>query len=165
MLCTTFDAKDYVLESRPNSSDLVSQQPDLPSYCLGSIRFLFDQSRYLALTLIRHRQRVSQLTIRCHAGEGYLMGQAARSFTPGISAALTRLTDFLPEANISPLELQPRLKGDHAWTAIAAQTNAQQAGRRRCCVGKRSEALCLVKTLRSANAFRINRFPTSRTPG
>jgi hypothetical protein len=28
---------------------MVSQQADLPSYCLGSIRFLFDQSRYLAL--------------------------------------------------------------------------------------------------------------------
>jgi hypothetical protein len=40
-----FSAKDYVLESRPKSSDLVSQQADLPSYCLGSIRFLFDQSR------------------------------------------------------------------------------------------------------------------------
>lgn len=50
MFCPTFDEKDYVLESRPDSSDLVSQQADLPSDCLGSIRFLFDQSRYLALS-------------------------------------------------------------------------------------------------------------------
>jgi hypothetical protein len=49
MLCKTFDARDYVLESLPDSSGLVSQQADTPSYGLGSIRFLFDQSRYLAL--------------------------------------------------------------------------------------------------------------------
>lgn len=27
-------------------------------------------------------------------------------------------------------ELQPCLKGDHAWTAVATQANAQQAGGR-----------------------------------
>ena len=37
-------------------------------------------------------------------------------------------------------ELHPRLKRDHSWTAIATQTDAQQAGRRSSCVGKRSKA-------------------------
>jgi len=45
----TLTRTDYGLESRPNSSDMVSQQANLPSYCLGSIRFLLDQGRYLAL--------------------------------------------------------------------------------------------------------------------
>jgi len=39
-------------------------------------------------------------------------------------------------------ELQSSLKRDHAWTAIAAQSDAQQAGRRRSCVG-RSPKSCL----------------------
>jgi hypothetical protein len=69
------------------------------------------------------------------------MGTAARLFRPGIGAALTTVkAEFLPEASISPLELQPRLKRDHAWTAIGAQSDSQQARRRRGCVGKRSKA-------------------------
>ena|ERR1035438_8039388 len=35
----------------------------------------------------------------------------------------------------------------------------------RACRDSQGRTLCLVKTPRSANAFRINRFPTSRTPG
>src|SRR5580658_5592908 len=37
-------------------------------------------------------------------------------------------------------ELHPRLKCNHSWTAIATQTNAQQAGRRSSCVSERSKA-------------------------
>ena len=37
-------------------------------------------------------------------------------------------------------ELHPRLEGDHSWTAIAAQTDAQQAGWRSSCVRECSKA-------------------------
>ncbi len=37
-------------------------------------------------------------------------------------------------------ELQARLNGDHAWRAIAAQTDPKQAGRGRGGVSKRSES-------------------------
>src|ERR1700693_1064277 len=45
-----------------------------------------------------------------------------------------------PSSRETGSELQPRLKRDHSWTAIATQTDAQQAGWRRRCVRERSKA-------------------------
>jgi len=39
-----------------------------------------------------------------------------------------------------PLKFQAQLKRDHAWTAVATQSDAEQAGRRRGGVGERSES-------------------------
>jgi len=91
----------------------------------------------------------------------YLMGTAARSFTSVMRTALTRLEQSsfrkvvswrraaprVPEVNISPLELQPCLKRDHAWTAIATQANAQQAGGWSSCIAKRSKTAEFAKPL------------------
>jgi hypothetical protein len=38
-------------------------------------------------------------------------------------------------------ELQPRLKSNHTWTAIATQPDAQQAGRRSSGVSERSKSI------------------------
>src|SRR5579872_307351 len=43
-------------------------------------------------------------------------------------------------------ELQSRLEGDHAGTAIAPQTHAEQSCRRRCCIGQSSKS-CLSRGL------------------
>jgi hypothetical protein len=36
-----------------------------------------------------------------------------------------RVADYSPRITGARSELQPRLKSDHAWTAIATQTDAQ----------------------------------------
>src|ERR1700723_1870150 len=47
-------------------------------------------------------------------------------------------------------ELHPRPKCNHSWTAIATQTDAQQAGRRSSCISERSKASLRGRLSRNA---------------
>src|ERR1017187_1957601 len=61
-----------------------------------------------------------------------------------------RLADDTPRITGARSELQPRLKRNHARTAIATQTNAQQSGRRRSGVSERTKTSLSGRISRNA---------------
>ena len=65
--------------------------------------------------------------------------------------SLSRLCRKLRDRDVASLKLQAQLKRDHAWRAVAAQPDAEQASRRRSRVSKRAEPSLRSRLPRNAS--------------